>query len=433
MRMVDVIQKKRDGFELTEQEISFFVNGFVKEEIPDYQVSAFLMAVFFRHMTEQETFFLTKTMKNSGQVMDLSSIQGIKVDKHSTGGVGDKTTIILAPMVAACGVKVAKLSGRGLGHTGGTIDKLESIPHFRTSLTFQEWSKQVNEIGIAIAGGNEQLVPADKKIYALRDVTATIEEISLIASSIMSKKLASGADAFVLDVKVGSGAFMKNLRDARSLAEIMVKIAKLDGKKACAFLTNMDVPLGRNIGNALEIAESVDTLMGKGPEDLTHLCVELASKMVEYGTGMPEIKARELVIDSITSGKAMRKFEEFVKYQGGQIELIKDPEYLYKGNRTFNFYERHDGWISTMDTEKIGLAAMVLGAGREKKESKIEPGVGLILEKKVGDYVESGERIARIFYRSEEKLKESTQILRSAIHWSEVEVEKPQLIFDLVQ
>ena len=432
MRMVDLIQKKREGGALSQKEIEFLIRDFVLGKIPDYQMAAFLMAVYFRHMTEAETFYLTRAMEYSGQVMDLSAIEGLKVDKHSTGGVGDKTTIILAPIVAACGVKVAKLSGRGLGHTGGTIDKLEAIPGFQTSIPFQRWSKQVNEIGIAVAGGNEQLVPADKKIYALRDVTATVEEISLIASSIMSKKLASGADAFVLDVKVGSGAFMKTLADAQALAALMVKIATLSGKKACAFLTNMDSPLGKSVGNALEIIECVETLKGQGPRDLTDICLLLASKMVEYGAAISEKEAKDRVMERFRNGDALKKFEEFVRAQGGDAAFIEDPQVLVRDVNVQSFVAAKDGWIKHMETEDIGKAAMVLGAGRETKESAIDPAVGLILEKKTGDAVKKDEVLGTIYYREEKQLEEALRILTHAIEYDTKPVAEPKLILDIV-
>ncbi|NLZ14260.1 MAG: pyrimidine-nucleoside phosphorylase [Thermotogaceae bacterium] len=432
MRMVDLIQKKREGGALSQEEIEFLISEFVHGKIPDYQMSAFLMAVFFRHMTEKETFYLTRAMEHSGQVMDLSAIEGIKVDKHSTGGVGDKTTIILAPMVAACGVKVAKLSGRGLGHTGGTIDKLEAIPGFRTSLAFEEWVRQVNEIGLAVAGGNEQLVPADKKIYALRDVTATVEEISLIASSIMSKKLASGADAFVLDVKVGSGAFMKTLTDAQALAALMVKIATLSGKKACAFLTNMDLPLGKSVGNALEIIECVETLRGQGPRDLTDICLSLATKMVEYGADISEREAKNRVMERFRNGDALKKFKEFVQAQGGDTAFIDDPLKLIGTVNVRPFYALKGGWIKRMETEEIGKAAMILGAGRETKESRIDPAVGLVLEKKTGDAVKANEVLGSLYYREEKRMEEALGILTRAIKFDTEPAEAPKLILDVV-
>jgi len=432
MRMVDLIQKKREGGELSQNEIEYLIGEFVRGHIPDYQMAAFLMAVYFQHMTEAETFFLTRAMEYSGQVMDLSTIKGIKVDKHSTGGVGDKTTVILAPIVAACGVKVAKLSGRGLGHTGGTIDKLEAIPGFCTSLDFDQWVKQVNEIGIAVAGGNEQLVPADKKIYALRDVTATVEEVSLIASSIMSKKLASGADAFVLDVKVGSGAFMKTLPEARTLAALMVKIAARSGKKACAFLTNMDMPLGKSVGNALEIIECVETLKGEGPRDLTDICLSLAIKMVEYGAAISEQEAKNRVLERFENLDALNKFAEFVRAQGGDTAFIEEPGLLLADVKVMPWFARADGWIGRMETEEIGKAAMVLGAGRETKESVIDPAVGLVLEKKTGDAVERNEILGYLYYREEKRAEEALEILNRAIDYDTEPVEAPRLILDIV-
>ncbi len=433
MRAYEIIQKKRDGHKLSEIEIKFLVDGFVNGSVPDYQMAAFLMAVFFRHMDDEETFTLTNVMKNSGDIMDLSAIEGVKVDKHSTGGVGDKTTLILAPLVSSCGVKVAKLSGRGLGHTGGTIDKLESIPGFKTSMKRDQWIEQVNKIGVAIAGQTANLVPADKKIYALRDVTATVDEISLIASSIMSKKLAGGSDAFVLDVKVGSGAFMKSIEEASRLSKIMVSIAKLAGRKATAMITDMDQPLGCKIGNSLEVIEAVEILKNKGPSDLMELTVALASKMIEYGLSIDNEEAVVKVRDSIESGKALGKFEEFVEFQGGDSSFLKDPEKLLHGVKIYSLKSDVNGYMEGMNTEKIGIAAMILGAGRSKKDDEIDFSVGFDFSKKKGDSISVGEEILKVYYNDTNKLEASLEFLNESLIIGDSQPEKTTMIFDIIQ
>ena len=362
MRMYDIIMKKRNGGELSKEEIDFFVEGYTRGEIPDYQASALMMAIYFRKMTKKETLALTMAMAQSGDMLDLSGIRGIKVDKHSTGGVGDKTSLALAPMVAACGVTVAKMSGRGLGHTGGTIDKLESFPGFTTSLTAERFTENVNRIGMAIMGQTADLAPADKKLYALRDVTATVDNMSLIASSIMSKKLAAGADAIVLDVKTGSGAFMKEEKDARALAEEMVSIGNSAGRRTVAVISDMDQPLGRAVGNALEVREAIDTLRGKGPEDFTELCLTLGSRMLAAGGRAPgEEAARQMLAAAIEDGRALRKLAEFVEAQDGDAAAVYDPELLPKAKIIRPIAAPRDGYISRIICDQVGICSLILG------------------------------------------------------------------------
>jgi len=434
MRAYDLILKKRNGKELNDGEISYLINGYVNGEIADYQMAAFLMAVYFKHLNHKETLSLTECMRYSGDTINLDGIKGKKVDKHSTGGVGDKTTLALAPMVAACGAKVAKLSGRGLGHTGGTIDKLEAIPGFRTSMTNKDWISQVNEIGVAIAGQTANLVPADKKIYALRDVTATVDEISLIASSIMSKKLASGADAFVLDIKVGSGAFMKDLDSAKMLAKTMVEIAESSGRQACGVITNMDQPLGNKVGNALEVIEAVETLKNQGPTDFTELCIELGKQMLVFALDIDENEAVKRLEESLLSGTALNKFREFVSAQGGNTEFIDNPETLIKETKQYEYNAAENGVIKGFDTEKIGIAAMTLGAGRAKKGDKLNFSVGFDFKKTIGDKVQRGEPMMTLYYNSGEKLERALEILKEAIliDRSDKTVKK-ELIFDIIK
>lgn len=404
MRMYDIIMKKRNGGELSKEEITFFVEGYTRGEIPDYQAAALMMAVYFRKMTERETAMLTMAMAASGDRLDLSGIRGIKVDKHSTGGVGDKTSLALAPMVAACGVPVAKMSGRGLGHTGGTIDKLESFPGFHTALTPERFMENVNRIGIAIMGQTADLAPADRKLYALRDVTATVDNMSLIASSIMSKKLAAGADAIVLDVKTGSGAFMKEEKDARALAEEMVKIGRNAGRKTVAVISDMDQPLGRAVGNALEVREAVDTLRGRGPEDFTELCLTLGSRMLMAGgKASGEEEARQMLREAVDSGRALRKLAELVEAQGGDSRAVYEPELLPKAEMICPVPAPAEGYIEHIACDEVGICSLILGGGRETKESVIDLSVGLVLCKKRGDYVRAGEPIAMLHANDEEK------------------------------
>ena len=401
MRMYDLIMKKRNGEALTEQEIQYMIREYVAGEIPDYQMSAFLMAVYFKGMTEEETLAMTQAVAHSGEMVDLSGIEGVKVDKHSTGGVGDKTTMIIAPIVAACGVKVAKMSGRGLGHTGGTVDKLESIPGLHTSLSREDFFNVVNQTGLSVIGQSGNLAPADKKLYALRDVTATVDSIPLIAVSIMSKKLAAGNDCILLDVKTGSGAFMKSIDDSIALAKEMVVIGENAGRKTVALITDMDIPLGHNIGNSLEVIEAVETLKGNGPEDLTEVCVHLASNMLFLaGKGTLE-ECRSLVREVIANGEALKRLAAMVEAQGGDSSVIFDTDKFEKAAYQHEVLAKKSGYITFMDTESCGIASAMLGAGRETKDSQIDFAAGIILKKKVGDYVEAGEPMA-VFYADKE-------------------------------
>lgn len=433
MRMYDFIVKKRNGNPLTEEEIRYMVEGYTKGQIPDYQMSAMMMAIYFQGMTVEETLALTMAMKESGEVLDLSEINGIKVDKHSTGGVGDKTSIALAPMVAACGVPVAKMSGRGLGHTGGTIDKLESFQGFHTSLTSRQFIDQVNSIGIAIMGQSVSLAPADKKLYALRDVTATVDNKSLIASSIMSKKLAAGADAIVLDVKTGSGAFMKKEADAFALAEEMVRIGKGAGKDIVGIITNMDEPLGYAVGNTLEVLEAIETLKGKGPEDFTKLCMTLGSYMLVKGKKADSLEhAGELLENAVSSGKALEKLADFVEAQGGNRGFVYDTNQFEMARYRKEVPSPTDGYVSKIVCDEIGNCSLLLGGGRETKESKIDLSVGLLLHKKIGDKVKKGESLASIYGNDESKIKASEKRFLKAYTFSEHKVEKQSLIRGVV-
>lgn len=397
MRMVDLIEKKRDGKELSTAEINFIIEGYTKDEIPDYQVSALAMAIFFKDMTDRERADLTMAMANSGDTIDLSGIEGIKVDKHSTGGVGDTTTLVLAPLVAALGIPVAKMSGRGLGHTGGTIDKLEAIKGFHVEIDKQEFINLVNEHKIAVIGQTGNITPADKKLYALRDVTGTVNSIPLIASSIMSKKIAAGSDAIVLDVKIGSGAFMKTIEDARDLAHAMVSIGNNVGRKTMAVISDMSQPLGFAIGNALEVKEAIDTLQGKGPKDLEELCLALGRQMVFLaGKASSLEEAEEMLKEVIQSGKALAKFKEFLANQGGDASIVDHPEKLPQAAYKIEVPAKENGVVAEIVADAIGTAAMLLGAGRATKESKIDLAVGLMLNKKIGDKVKVGESLITI-------------------------------------
>lgn len=403
MRMIDIIEKKRDGKSLTKEEIEFFVNGYTHEEVPDYQASSLAMAIFFQDMNDEERAALTMSMVNSGEKIDLSDINGIKVDKHSTGGVGDTTTLVLAPLVAAVGVPVAKMSGRGLGHTGGTIDKLESVKGFNVEISEKDFIKLVNDNQVAVIGQSGNLTPADKKLYALRDVTGTVNSIPLIASSIMSKKIAAGADAIVLDVKTGSGAFMKTLDDAEALAHAMVRIGNNVGRNMMAIISDMSQPLGNAIGNALELKEAIATLKGNGPKDLTELVLTLGSQMVvlaEQATSLDE--ARQMLIDAIKTGKALNKFKTFLSNQGGDDSIVDSPEKLPSAKYQVEFKAKKDGYITEIIANEIGVASMMLGAGRQTKEDVIDLGVGIVLNKKVGEHVEKGETILTIHTNTKE-------------------------------
>ncbi len=434
MRMLDLIMKKKKGLSLNETEIDFFVQGATHDRIPEYQTSAFLMAVCFQRMDAFETAALTRAMMLSGDTIDLSSIEGIKVDKHSTGGVGDKTTIALGPMAASCGIPVAKMSGRGLGHTGGTIDKLESIPGFQTSLPIQQFVQQVNEIKLAIAGQTTNLAPADKKLYALRDVTGTVENISLIASSVMSKKLASGADAIVLDVKTGSGAFMKTRDDAVALAKSMVEIGQHMGRKTVALVTDMDQPLGFAVGNSLEVIEAIQVLQGQGPDDITDLCIELGAWMLVLGGKADELASAKMAMrESITSGRALEKMKEFVVRQGGDVSYIDDVTRFERASDLVPVLSPEAGVINRIDAEAVGRAALVLGAGREKKDSQIDLSVGVVLDKKTGNFVQKGETIATLHSNDPEKTEEAMEILLSAYTFKEVKPKKNPLIYEVIE
>ena len=415
MRMYDVIEKKRDGGELTDEEIDFFISGYVSGEIPDYQASALAMAIFYEGMTPRETAKLTMAMAESGDMMDLSAIPGIKVDKHSTGGVGDKTTLVVAPIVASLGVKVAKMSGRGLGHTGGTLDKLESIPGLSVEISESDFFKQVSEIGVAVAGQTGNLVPADKKLYALRDVTATVDSVPLIASSIMSKKIASGSNCILLDVKCGSGAFMKTVDSAVELAQAMVSIGEHVGRTTAALITGMDRPLGKNIGNALEVAEAVATLRGEGPEDLTAVCVELAANMLNLaGKGSVE-ECRDLARGQIANGEGLAKLADMVAAQGGDAAVIRDTSKFDAAPFRREVLAAESGYMSAMNAERVGIASVALGAGREKKGDPIDMAAGIILERKTGDYVEKGEVLATLLTSDEKRLDDGERIFREAL------------------
>ncbi len=409
MRMYDIIMKKRNGGELTTEEINFFIEGYTNGEIPDYQVSALMMAIYFQKMNTRETAELTQAMVESGEIMDLSSIHGIKVDKHSTGGVGDTTTLIVGPIVAAAGVPVAKMSGRGLGHTGGTIDKLESFAGFQVDLPIEKFIGNVNEIGIALAGQTANLAPADKKLYALRDVTATVDNLSLIAGSIMSKKIASGADAIVLDVKTGSGAFMKTEEDSFALARAMVDIGTHTKRNTIAVVTDMDQPLGYAIGNALEVKEAIDVLNGKGPEDLRELCLILASQMLVLGEkAATDTVARKILEEIIESGKGLQKLAEFVEAQGGDPEWVRNPDRLPTAAKEIPVLAKQSGVVASIEAESVGIAALLLGAGRETKASEIDLAVGIVLKKKIGDSIQAGEALAVLHVNDEAKVEEAT-------------------------
>ena len=429
MRMYDLIMKKRDGGELSKDEIEYFIEGYTHGSIPDYQASALAMAIYFRGMNDEETANLTLAMANSGDVLNLDRIDGIKVDKHSTGGVGDKTSLVLGPMVASLGVPVAKMSGRGLGHTGGTIDKLESFPGFVTGISEEDFFNNVNRIKIAIAGQTGNLAPADKKLYALRDVTATVENISLIASSIMSKKIASGADVIVLDVKTGSGAFMKTPEKALELAKEMVTIGNNVGRKTMAVVSNMDEPLGYAVGNALEVIEAINTLDGKGPEDLYNLCLELGSHMV-VGAGITDSieKAKEMLKEAVVNKSALNKLAELVEAQGGDRNAVFDTSLLPQASIIEEYTAKESGYVSSIVCDRVGLAAMVLGGGRETKESTIDLAVGIVLHKKVGDYVKEGESIATFYANDASKMADAKKRFEGTYSFSSEKVKKQPLI-----
>lgn len=434
MRMYDCIVKKRNGGELTAEEIREFITGYVRGDIPDYQVSALMMAIYFQGMTQAETLALTMAMAESGDRLDLSRIPGVKVDKHSTGGVGDKTSLALTPMVAALGVPIAKMSGRGLGHTGGTIDKLESFSGFTTSIPTEQFEENVRSIGISIMGQTADLAPADKKLYALRDVTATVDQMSLIASSIMSKKLAAGADAIVLDVKTGSGAFMKTQEASVALAEEMVRIGNGAGRKTIAVISDMDQPLGYAVGNALEVKEAIDTLNGKGPADFTELCLTLGTYMLlAGGKARDEKEARAKLTEVIANGSALRKLAEFVAAQGGDPRQVYQPETLPKAEIMEEIPAPSDGYIAHIECSEIGICSLILGGGRETKESRIDLSVGLVLHRKVGDYVTKGDSLATIHANDRRKLETARERFLKAYTFSDTAVEQKPLIRDVIR
>lgn len=433
MRVYDLIQKKKNGEELTPAELEFLVQGYTNGAIPDYQMSAFAMAVYFQSMTAAETAALTDAMARSGDTVDLSCFGDLSVDKHSTGGVGDKTTLILAPIVASLGCKVAKMSGRGLGHTGGTVDKLEAIPGYKTTLTGEEFLNQVSEIGVAVIGQSGNLAPADKKLYALRDVTATVDSIPLIASSIMSKKLAAGSHSIVLDVKFGSGAFMKTEEDAAALARAMVDIGTECGRNVSAVLTNMDIPLGCGIGNALEVEEAMEVLRGEGPEDLRTVSVVLASHMVSLSLGITVEEAKSRVEDALDSGRALNTFRRWITAQGGDGAVCDDPSVMKRSSIIREVRAPRDGYITHMNTEKIGEAAVVLGAGRTRKEDDIDPAAGLRILKKTGDFVQAGDVLAYLHTESEKSFREGESRYLEAIEFGENAPETMPLISRIIR
>lgn len=433
MKAIDIIKKKRDGQELSKAEIDFFINEYTSGNMPDYQASALLMAIYFQKMTKNETVSLTQAIINSGDKIDLSEINGIKVDKHSTGGVGDKTTIALAPIVASLGAPVAKMSGRGLGHTGGTLDKLEAIPGFKIDLEKSQFISNVNNHKIAIAGQTAKITPADKKLYSLRDVTATVDNISLIASSIMSKKLASGADAIVLDVKTGSGAFMKSLHESFSLAKEMVDIGNAMGKNTVALITDMDQPLGNAVGNSLEVIEAIETLKGNGPADFYELCLELGSQMLILAKiASDEKEAKEMIKSSIENRSALNKLKELIEIQGGDSRVIDDYSLLPQAKYKKEIKLKHTGYVKSINAEFVGRAALALGAGRDTMESKIDLSAGIILNKKVGDKFTENDSIATFFYNEETKFKEAEELIIKAYSLSDDECHPKKLMHGLI-
>ncbi len=433
MRTVDLIQRKRDGEELSPEEITYLIEGYTRGDIPDYQMSAFTMAVFFSGMTDREVSALTENMMRSGEVADLSSIPGVKVDKHSTGGVGDKTSLIVAPIAAAAGVVVPMISGRALGHTGGTLDKLESIPGFNTNLTMEQFQAILAAHGLCFIGQTEQITPADKKLYALRDVTGTVESIPLIASSIMSKKLAEGIDALVLDVKVGNGAFMKKQVDARRLAAMMVGIGRRMDKRVQALITDMNQPLGYAVGNALEVMECSQTLQNQGPPDLTRLSIELAARMIFLAKITPTLEeARQLALAKLMDGSAYRKFKDVVTAQGGNAKALDNFELLPNATGMREITSPRAGYVSVIDAEGIGSASNLIGAGRRTKDEEVDPAVGVILEIKVGEKVDAGSVLCRIYYTREENVDEAAEIVEDAFRISATKPEERELILEVV-
>ena len=434
MNMVDIITKKRDGGELTPEEICFFIDNYVKDRIPDYQASALLMAIYFRGLSRAETFALTEAMEFSGDVEDLSDLPGVKVDKHSTGGVGDKTTLVVAPVAAAAGVTVAKMSGRGLGLTGGTADKLEAIPGFRTRLEPAEFHRQLEELGLAVITQTGSITPADKKIYALRDVTGTVESPGLIASSIMSKKLAAGSDGIVLDVKCGSGALLKDLAEAENMADLMIDIGRKAGRKMVAVISDMSQPLGRAVGNALEVEEAVQVLKGGGPEDLRQLCLELAGEMIRIGGRAESFEeGKETARQVLSDGRALEKFRQMVRRQGGDDRIIEEPERMGSSRYSRDVLAGRTGFIAKTDTREIGRASQHLGAGRLRKEDEIDFTAGIRMHVRIGDFVKEGDVLATLYGADSRRLEEAEIILEAAIRISAEPTAPPKLIQKIIQ
>ena len=432
MRMYDIIEKKKHGLSLTKDEIFEMIKAYTAGDIPDYQMSAFCMAVYFKGMTDQEIFDLTEAMATSGDTVDLSIFGDKSVDKHSTGGVGDKTTLIVAPIVAACGGIVAKMSGRGLGHTGGTVDKLESFPGFHTSLSPEAFTAQVQKCNLAVIGQSGDLAPADKKLYALRDVTATVDTIPLIASSIMSKKLAAGTKSIVLDVKCGSGAFMKTPAEAKALAEMMVKIGRAHGRNTHAVISNMDIPLGHAIGNALEVTEAIEVLTGHGPADLREVCLTLATLMVAASCHISAEEAQKATLSALDSGAAHQKFCEWIEAQGGDVAYARDPSRFGTAAYSLDLVTEADGYVLSCNAEDIGLAAMMLGAGRETAASVIDPRAGILLYKKPGDAVKAGDVIARLLTERKDSLTAAGDKVKAAIRFTDQTVDTGKLIYEII-
>lgn len=434
MNMVDIITKKRDGGELTPEEIRFFIDNYVKDRIPDYQASALLMAIYFRGLSRAETFALTEAMEFSGDVEDLSDLPGVKVDKHSTGGVGDKTTLVVAPVAAAAGVTVAKMSGRGLGFTGGTADKLEAIPGFRTRLEPAEFHRQLEELGLAVITQTGSITPADKKIYALRDVTGTVESPGLIASSIMSKKLAAGSDGIVLDVKCGSGALLKDLAEAENMADLMIDIGRKAGRKMVAVISDMSQPLGRTVGNALEVEEAVQVLKGGGPEDLRQLCLELAGEMIWIGGRAESFEeGKETARQVLSDGRALEKFRQMVRHQGGDDRIIEEPERMGSSRYSRDVFAGRTGFIAEMATQEIGRASQHLGAGRLRKEDEIDFTAGIRMHVRIGNFVKEGDVLATLYGADSRRLEEAEIIMEAAIRISAEPATPPKLIQKIIQ
>lgn len=433
MRMSDLIVKKRDGQALTTEEIRYMIDGYSRGEIPDYQMSAMTMAIYFRGMDRRETLDLTMAMMHSGETLDLSGVSGVKADKHSTGGVGDKTSLVLVPMVASLGVKMAKMSGRGLGHTGGTVDKLESIPGYQTTLSADAFMQQVEDVGVAVIGQSGNLTPADKKLYALRDVTATIDSLPLITSSIMSKKLAAGAHSIVLDVKIGSGAFMKTLEDGQKLAESMVRIGKACGRNVVAVMSNMDIPLGFYIGNALEVREAVEVLRGHGCPDLTGVCITLAANMLHLCNGWPIEEATKQAEEAISSGRAFEQMKRWIAAQGGDARVLDDVSLLPQAAVQYELKAPQAGYIHHMDAQKIGESSAILGAGRKTKDDTIDFAAGIVLKEKTGAKVEQGQTLAVLHTNRPETLADAERVFLEAIRWGTDAPEAQPLIYGIVK